>query len=83
MVFFLKGNGVMKEIKIEQCPYCGGTDFIKGYGVQAISGSSKVANSWNLSNLVYTVCKDCGSIVHTQVEKLDRLISSQQELEFE
>ncbi len=65
----------MKPVKIETCPYCGGKDLIGGYGIQSISSSDKIATRRLLGDLEYTVCSDCGSIVHIGAINLEKLIA--------
>lgn len=57
----------MKEVKIERCPYCGDVDFTKGYRRQGIFPSAKVKTLQEASTLEFTVCKECGSVIHIQV----------------
>lgn len=62
----------MKEI--EKCPYCGNTEFAKGYGIQAIYPSSLFANALHAGKLEYTVCVKCSSIVHVRATDVNKLM---------
>lgn len=62
----------MKEIKIEKCPFCGGTEFIDGrvgsYGGVYIEKGMRTAAVHAL------VCRDCRSIVRAYVSDAERLL---------
>lgn len=63
----------MKEIKTDTCPYCGGNEFVKGAtpaGNGIFPAGRMVGNG---SPLEHTVCTNCGSIVRTQVLRVDKL----------
>lgn len=59
-------------IQINNCPFCGGTELIKGYqsGYGAIFGESSVCGS----ALYHIVCRNCGSIVHSYVDNPEKLL---------
>lgn len=62
----------MKAIKIEECKYCGSKNFTKGY--QYAQGCV-YPELWGVrlgSPVEHTICKECGSIVHSRVTKLDK-----------
>lgn len=62
----------MKEIKIDNCPYCGATEFTKGY--QTAQGSI-YPQTFGLKlgcPIEHTICTECGSIVHSRVTKIER-----------
>lgn len=62
----------MKEIKIEQCPFCGGTEFIEGR-MSAFGGV--YAEKGMHGDLVHAlVCRDCGSIVRSYVADAEKLL---------
>lgn len=60
----------MKGIKIDKCPYCESTEFTKG--TQAGYGAMAPNKGFLGSNIEHTICKECGSIVHSRVTKVDR-----------
>lgn len=64
----------MKEFIIEKCPHCKGAEFVKGYGIQAIYPSSLFANALHAGKLEYTVCRECGGVVHIRVMDVEKLI---------
>ena len=57
----------MVEIKIKKCQYCGATEFAEGYHYD--EASIMTSNSGIVgSKAIYTICKNCGSILHSRVE---------------
>ncbi|MDE5548359.1 MAG: hypothetical protein K2J30_05145 [Clostridia bacterium] len=68
---------MMKEVKIEKCPYCGGEEFIdcraESYGgVYLSTGVLRGAA------LYATVCRDCGSIVRNYCKEPEKLYPKKQ-----
>ncbi len=63
----------MKEVKIEECPFCGGEQMIEvaisSYGGVSINLVGKLRSA----PLFATVCRDCGSVVRTYCKDLERL----------
>ncbi len=60
----------MVEIKIEKCPYCGGKEFAEGYQYDEcamMNNNSGIVGS----RVVHSICKNCGSIVHSRVTNPD------------
>lgn len=59
-------------IQINNCPFCGGTEFIQGYqaGYGAIFGESSVTGSV----LKHIICRNCGSVVHSYVDNPEMLL---------
>ncbi len=56
----------MVEIKIDKCPYCGAREFAEGYHYD--EASIMTSNSGIIgSKVIYVICKNCGSIVHSRV----------------
>lgn len=60
----------MKEIKIDKCPYCDSTEFVKGS--QAGYASMNPQHGLLGSSIEHTICKECGSIVHSRITKPNR-----------
>lgn len=56
----------MVEIKIDKCPYCGAHEFAEGYHYDE---ASIMNNNTGIvgSKVIYVICKNCGSIVHSRV----------------
>ena len=61
----------MKEIKIEECPYCGGTEFIDAM-VESYGGVC-ASVGFHSSGIRVVVCRDCGSIVRSYVKDAEKL----------
>jgi DNA-directed RNA polymerase subunit RPC12/RpoP len=58
----------MTKIVYEECPYCKSKDL--SYGYQVGDGSLKLGVSGVFSsNIIHTICMECGSIIHSRVEK--------------
>ena len=62
----------MKKIKIDKCPYCDSTEFVKGtqFGYAAMLPQRGLLSLG--SSIEHTICKECGSIVHSRVTKVER-----------
>lgn len=57
----------MKQIKLSKCPYCDGTVFVKGYRSDGIYSTELMGTPQTSGMIEYTICKDCGSVVHMRV----------------
>ncbi|MCM1296104.1 MAG: hypothetical protein NC311_11235 [Muribaculaceae bacterium] len=62
----------MKEIKIGQCPFCGGTEFIDGR--LGSYGGVQLEKGIHGSAVHALVCRDCGSIVRAYVSDAEKLL---------
>ena len=54
----------MKDVHIEKCPFCGGTEFVKGW---QRSYGQVYAGPKDGEDLFHILCKDCGSVVRSYV----------------
>ena len=58
----------------KQCPYCDGKAFLEieqaGHGA-----ATRVGFFFKTSNIIHLVCRDCGSIIHSRVKRLDTLLT--------
>lgn len=62
----------MKNIIIEECPYCGSNNLTKGY--QLNDGMVYRDKAAAFGTVVeHTICKECSSIVYSKVEKVEIL----------
>lgn len=60
----------MTKIVYEECPYCKSKNL--GFGYQVGDASLKLGVSGVFgSNIIHTICLECGSIIHSRVEKPD------------
>ncbi|ABK61742.1 MULTISPECIES: hypothetical protein [Clostridium] len=64
----------MKSINISKCPYCDGTEFGEGYQDHQAKLLSK-NNIFKSAQIFHIVCINCGSIVHSYVNKPEIFIS--------
>ncbi|MBR5723114.1 MAG: hypothetical protein IKX57_05745 [Oscillospiraceae bacterium] len=62
-----------KRVIVKECPFCGGTDLVKGWQY----GSGKLFADGCLvqggQEIYHIVCKDCGSIVRSYVHYPEKL----------
>ena len=64
----------MKHITVNKCPYCGGTEFVRG--VQEYQGSIYGENEWAAGQPLYhVICLDCGCSVLTYVAQPENLLN--------
>ena len=65
----------MKEVKIETCPYCGGTELLEcsqdSYGGVYIT--YKAHKMYRSVRLYALVCRDCGSVIRSYCKKTEKL----------
>lgn len=61
----------MKEIKIEECKYCGSMNLTVGYQYAQGSVYSELWGKRLCSPIEHIICKECGSILHSKVTKVD------------
>lgn len=66
----------MKEIKLERCPFCGGTEFLDGR-VGALGGV-QIEKGIHYSAVYALVCRDCGSIVRAYVSDAEKLLPKEE-----
>ncbi len=66
----------MKEIKIEKCPFCGGTEFIECQ-VAAYGGVFVTTGGFRNEAVWATVCRDCGSVVRAFCKNTEKLYRRQ------
>ena len=61
------------DIKISECPFCNGNEFIeaKQTGYAAISGCE---NIWSGADLYHVICRRCGSVVRSYVKDPEKLL---------
>ncbi len=71
----------MKEIKIEKCPFCGGEQMIEtkmcSYGRVTLSPTEN-GGLFCHSDILATVCRDCGSVVRFYCENVEKLYSKKE-----
>lgn len=60
------------EIKVDECPFCHGTEFIKGIqcGYAEVSGEGLHSSSLN-----HIICRKCGSVVRSYVDNPEKLLN--------
>ncbi len=63
----------MQDKYVFSCPYCGGTEIIEAY--QSSYGSvTALSNKWGGIALWHSVCRNCGSVVHSYVKEPEKLL---------
>jgi len=60
----------LTKIVYEECPYCKSKNLAYGYQVGDASLKLGVSGVFG-STIIHTVCMECGSIIHSRVEKPD------------
>ena len=61
------------EIRISECPFCHGSEFIEGK--QEGHGQLQSCESaWHGSNLYHVICRRCGSVVRSYVKNPEKLL---------
>ncbi len=61
----------MNDFGITKCPFCGGTELAHGY--QTYQAEVIVYGKMLSSSALYHIlCTDCGSVVHSYVEKPEK-----------
>lgn len=61
------------RIRDDRCPYCEGSEFIKGKheGYGAVQSLESV---WLSQTLYHVICRQCGSVVRSYVQNPEKLI---------
>lgn len=60
------------KISITSCPFCGGSEFVKG--IQGNQGRIYSVHSLKRSQyLVHIICLECGSVVRSYVNEPEKL----------
>ncbi len=62
------------KIKAISCPFCGGSEFVKG--IQG--GHGKIFSIHSLIKsqcLIHVICTECGSVVRSYVREPEKLIA--------
>ena len=62
----------MKEIRIEQCPYCKGQKIVEAH-LSTYGGATIENGSVKGAGLHVLVCKDCGSVLRAYVTDTEKL----------
>ncbi len=65
----------MKEVKIEKCPFCGGTELLETR-LASYRGVyiTPVENGGLRRTLLFaTICRDCGSVVRIYCKEVEKL----------
>ena len=69
----------MKEIKIDNCPFCGGEEFIECR--LSSTGGVQVLHKMREVGVYAIVCRDCGSIVRTYCKEPEKLFPKKERRE--
>lgn len=65
----------MKKIRIRECRYCGGTEFVNA--PQTNTAITRSVAGFSIPAYIYhTICLDCGSILRSFVYRPERLLTS-------
>lgn len=69
----------MKDIKIDNCPFCGGEEFIDCK--LSCMGDVGVSRKMRFVSLNAIVCRDCGSVVRTYCKEPEKLFPKKERRE--
>jgi len=69
----------MKKVRITQCRYCGGTEFVNAPSSITVQNNSLTL--WTPKFVRFTICLDCGSILRSYVIEPERLLTSRRKKE--
>ena len=75
---------IMKEVKIEKCPFCGGEEFIEA-AISSMGMRGVCINrlgDWGRSMPIFaSVCRDCGSLIRTYCRDTEKLFPKKERKE--
>ena len=63
-----------KAPEFTACPYCDGKEFLE-IMQSGNAAAYRVGHVFKSANIVHLVCKDCGSIIHSRVQKIESLLT--------
>lgn len=69
----------MKKVRITQCRYCGGTEFVNMPSSITVQNNSHTLLAPEFVR--FTICLDCGSILRSYVIEPERLLTSRRKKE--
>ena len=61
------------DIKIDACPFCNGTEFIRAYQSGHATLQSR-ESFWHSADLEFIICRRCGSVVRSYVKNPEKLL---------
>ena len=64
----------MVDIKITECPFCHGTEFLEGKQNDSRAEMQSTQNMWYSGVVYHTVCRNCGSIVRSYVKNPENML---------
>lgn len=67
----------LKQISVEKCPYCGGTELFEAR-VCSYGGAYISTGGFTYASLYATVCRDCGSVVRSYVKEPEKALKKSQ-----
>ena len=61
------------KIKITECPFCHGSEFIEGKQ-EGYAQLQSCESSWHSAVLYHVICRRCGSVVRSYVKNPEKLL---------
>ena len=62
------------DIKITECPYCFGNEFVEGKQDSSHADMESTENMWYSGVIYHLVCLNCGSIVRSYVTNPEKML---------
>lgn len=63
----------MMDIRVTECPFCHGSEFIEAKQ-EGHAQISSMQNGWYSGVLYHTVCRRCGSVVRSFVKDPEKML---------
>lgn len=61
------------KVRDEGCPFCGGTEFVKGKQ-EGYANLTSLESVWLSQTMYHVICRRCGSIVRSYVKNPEKLL---------
>ena len=68
------------EIKITECPFCHGTEFLEGKQ-EGHAQMNSCESWWYSTELYHVICRRCGSVVRSYVKNPEKLLPKKERRE--
>ena len=65
---------ITKAPEFTACPYCDGKEFMEIVQAGNAAGT-RVGHIFKMAEIIHLVCRDCGSVIHSRVKRIDVLLT--------
>ena len=62
------------DIKLTECPFCHGSEFIEGRQGGGYAQLHSCVNGWYSGELHHVICRRCGSVVRSYVKDPEKML---------